>query len=124
MCFDVQTIYIVTTIQKVQSFIKIYNCRAVTFYVIGAAVVNTLGVCYGLLIYAKYESVDLLENKIISSDDQLVPYFVMEVTQNIPGLSGLFVAAIFGCALRYLHNFLRAHKYSYFKFILVHCLLL
>ncbi|KAJ3632519.1 hypothetical protein MTP99_009520 [Tenebrio molitor] len=101
------SVHLMSIIAVSQDFVQKYLCvstfkqstLAVTFYVIGAAVVNILGVCYGLLIYAKYESIDLLENTIISSDDQLVPYFVMEVTQNIPGLSGLFVAAIFGCAL-------------------------
>ena len=31
---------------------------------------------------------------------QLVPYFVMHVFKNVPGLAGVFIAALFSGALR------------------------
>lgn len=36
----------------------------------------------------------------IRKPDQLLPYFVMELSHAIPGLPGLFVSGVFSAALR------------------------
>lgn len=36
------------------------------------------------------------------SDDQLFPAYVMQTVGNFRGIPGLFVAGVFGAALRYL----------------------
>ncbi|XP_021948921.1 sodium-coupled monocarboxylate transporter 1 [Folsomia candida] len=50
----------------------------------------------GLLIFAKYYNCDpvLLDSGVISSSDQLLPLFVMDVLGNYPGLPGLLVAGL------------------------------
>ena len=41
-------------------------------------------------------------SQAIDKADQIVPFFVMDVLGNLPGLPGLFVAGIFSGALRLL----------------------
>lgn len=50
-------------------------------------------------MYAKYEKCDPLSTKQVAKLDQMLPYFVMDVAGNIPGLPGVFVAGIFSAAL-------------------------
>ncbi|CAH0729365.1 unnamed protein product, partial [Brenthis ino] len=53
----------------------------------------------GLSIYAVYKDCDPLASKEISSMDQLMPYYVVDVMKSVPGLAGLFVAGIFSASL-------------------------
>ncbi|XP_064456965.1 uncharacterized protein LOC135367605 [Ornithodoros turicata] len=53
----------------------------------------------GLVIYAKYSACDPKLTKRITSDDQLLPLYVMEILGGYPGIPGLFVAGIFSGAL-------------------------
>ncbi len=39
--------------------------------------------------------------QVIDKADQIVPFFVMDVLGDFPGLPGLFVAGIFSGALRF-----------------------
>ncbi len=45
---------------------------------------------------------DPLKNGEISRTEELLPYLVMDVLGDFPGLPGLFVASIYSAALRYL----------------------
>uniref|UniRef100_A0A671N2K7 Sodium-dependent multivitamin transporter-like n=1 Tax=Sinocyclocheilus anshuiensis TaxID=1608454 RepID=A0A671N2K7_9TELE len=49
----------------------------------------------GLVMYACYGNNSPLEQQYITSKDQMVLYFVMDMLQNFPGLPGLFVACLF-----------------------------
>ncbi|KAI4465484.1 sodium-coupled monocarboxylate transporter [Holotrichia oblita] len=53
----------------------------------------------GLSIYSRYFDCDPVSAKIIASNDQLMPYFVVDSMGHIPGLSGIFVAGIFSASL-------------------------
>ncbi|XP_064071446.1 putative sodium-dependent multivitamin transporter [Vanessa tameamea] len=53
----------------------------------------------GLSIYAVYKDCDPLTSKHIGSIDQLMPYYVVDAMQSVPGLAGLFVAGIFSASL-------------------------
>ncbi|XP_058605090.1 solute carrier family 5 member 6 isoform X2 [Onychostoma macrolepis] len=53
----------------------------------------------GLVMYACYGNNSLLEQQYITSKDQMVLYFVMDMLQNFPGLPGLFVACLFSASL-------------------------
>lgn len=58
--------------------------------------------CYsGLLIFATYYDCDPLLAGRIKADDQLLPLFVMETVGHLRGVPGLFIAGVFGAALRY-----------------------
>jgi sodium-coupled monocarboxylate transporter 8/12 len=54
----------------------------------------------GLTIYARYADCDPLLNHKITKNDELVSYYVMDIAGNIPGLSGLFMAAMVSAAIR------------------------
>ncbi|CAH0557554.1 unnamed protein product [Brassicogethes aeneus] len=53
----------------------------------------------GLAIYSRYFNCDPVKSGVISSADQLMPYYVVHSMGHIPGLSGLFVAGIFSASL-------------------------
>ncbi|XP_066143171.1 putative sodium-dependent multivitamin transporter [Euwallacea fornicatus] len=65
-------------------------------------ILSTLSICTsfsGLAIYSKYFNCDPKDAGYITTEDQLMPYYVIETMGHIPGLSGLFVAGIFSAAL-------------------------
>ncbi|XP_032671555.1 putative sodium-dependent multivitamin transporter [Odontomachus brunneus] len=64
------------------------------------ASIMSLTLCFsGLAIYSKYRSCDPLEAGRISSNDQLMPLYVMDTLSGYPGVPGLFVAGIFSAGL-------------------------
>ena len=60
----------------------------------------------GLAMYAYYEGCDPLTTKKISKQDQMMPYLVVDIFQNLPGMAGLYVAAAFSGTLRYIFDLL------------------
>ncbi|XP_068070566.1 solute carrier family 5 member 6 isoform X3 [Danio rerio] len=53
----------------------------------------------GLVMFACYGQNSPVEQQYITSKDQMVLYFVMDMLQNFPGLPGLFVACLFSASL-------------------------
>ncbi|KAF6215235.1 hypothetical protein GE061_009987 [Apolygus lucorum] len=53
----------------------------------------------GLLAYAKYRGCDPLSTKAVGKQDQIAPYFVLDVVGHIKGLPGLYMSGIFAAAL-------------------------
>lgn len=56
----------------------------------------------GLIIYAKYMGCDPKSIGAIKRNDQILPYYVLDVASNIIGLPGLFISGVFSTALRYI----------------------
>ena len=57
--------------------------------------------CYtGLVIFAAFYDCDPVLSKKIKKYDQILPYFIIKTTSNIPALPGIFVAGVFSAALR------------------------
>ncbi|KAJ9575559.1 hypothetical protein L9F63_007567, partial [Diploptera punctata] len=48
---------------------------------------------------ARYYDCDPIKNKVITKQDQLIPYYIMDIAASIPGLPGLFIAGVFSAAL-------------------------
>ncbi|KAG8229117.1 hypothetical protein J437_LFUL009586 [Ladona fulva] len=65
----------------------------------GVNLIYAISLYAGLLMYASYHNCDLVSVKAIKSADQILPYFVMNVANTIPGLPGLFMAGVFSAAL-------------------------
>ncbi|KAL0276709.1 UNVERIFIED_CONTAM: hypothetical protein PYX00_004222 [Menopon gallinae] len=56
--------------------------------------------CYtGLVIFAAFSDCDPVSAGIVSKPDQLLPYFILKYTSDIPALPGIFVAGVFSAAL-------------------------
>ncbi|KAB0796173.1 hypothetical protein PPYR_10234, partial [Photinus pyralis] len=53
----------------------------------------------GIIMYARYYSCDPITTGEVARVDQLLPYFVMDVSRDIPAISGVFLAGIFSGAL-------------------------
>ncbi|XP_029965814.1 solute carrier family 5 member 6a [Salarias fasciatus] len=62
-------------------------------------VVLCLGCLMGLVMFARYGEDSPLDKGYVTSNDQMVLYFVMDVFRDLPGLPGLFVACLFSGAL-------------------------
>jgi solute carrier family 5 (sodium-coupled monocarboxylate transporter), member 8/12 len=73
--------------------------KAMICNVIALIFIKCMSAFGGLIIYTKYQTCDPLESGKIRKLDQILPYFIMDVTENVPGLPGLFIAGIFSAAL-------------------------
>ncbi|XP_056620287.1 solute carrier family 5 member 6a [Triplophysa dalaica] len=62
-------------------------------------IVLSLGCLMGLVMYARYGEDSPLDKGYVTTNDQMVLYFVMDVLRDLPGLPGLFVACLFSGAL-------------------------
>lgn len=69
-------------------------------FAIGSTLAKVTGVLTGLMIYANYYNCDPFATKRIEKNDQLLPYYIMDTANQLPGLPGLFVAGVFCAALR------------------------
>lgn len=77
----------------------------VTFRAVGASFVplsllTVFAVMAGMAVYAYYEGCDPLTSGKVTKADQIVPYMVVNIFRDMPGLSGLFVSAAFCGTLR------------------------
>ncbi|KAK9722153.1 Sodium:solute symporter family [Popillia japonica] len=87
----------------IQKCIALPNYKAVK----NALISSTIGIMafvsistlFGLIIFAKFYDCDPLLGGKIKEPDQLLPYYIMDISRNIPGLPGLFAANIFSAAL-------------------------
>ncbi|XP_066524968.1 sodium-coupled monocarboxylate transporter 1 [Hoplias malabaricus] len=61
--------------------------------------INLCSVFCGLCLYSVYKSCDPWTAKKVSSQDQLMPYLVLDILRDYPGLPGLFVAAAYSGTL-------------------------
>lgn len=67
---------------------------------VGVIITKSISCFSGLIMYSKYKDCDPLTSGKVKRMDQLVPYYVLDVAKNIPGLSGVFVSGVFSTALR------------------------
>ncbi|CAH0545847.1 unnamed protein product [Brassicogethes aeneus] len=66
---------------------------------LGTLFVKIFTALLGFIMYAKYHDCDPYTSNKIKNPDQILPFFVMDIAKDIPGLSGLFVAGVFSTAL-------------------------
>uniref|UniRef100_A0A1B6JU79 Sodium/solute symporter n=2 Tax=Homalodisca liturata TaxID=320908 RepID=A0A1B6JU79_9HEMI len=87
----------------VQRFIAVSSfkeSKSVMFWsFIGFFVIKGLVTLVGLLMYANYHDCDPIATKAVQQSGQLLPYYVMEVAQQYPGLTGLFISGVLSAAL-------------------------
>jgi len=56
----------------------------------------------GLIMYAYFEGCDPVPAGVLTKEDQMVPFLVVKVFRNMPGMAGLFVSAALSGTLRCL----------------------
>ncbi|KAM9408554.1 sodium-coupled monocarboxylate transporter 1 [Pholidichthys leucotaenia] len=66
---------------------------------VGLWVTVSLAVLSGLTMYSYYKICDPLSNDDVGASDQLLPYLVMDILEDYPGIPGLFVAAAYSGTL-------------------------
>ncbi|XP_037712398.1 sodium-coupled monocarboxylate transporter 2 isoform X2 [Drosophila subpulchrella] len=89
-----------TMVQRYMSLPSLKKARAsMAIFTIGVAAFVSVCCYVGLLIFEMYKDCDPLSAGLITHDDQLLPLFVVQSVGHIYGMSGLFIAGIFGAAL-------------------------
>ncbi|XP_006084151.1 sodium-coupled monocarboxylate transporter 1 isoform X1 [Myotis lucifugus] len=66
---------------------------------VGLWVILVCAVLCGLALYSRYHDCDPWTNNKVSAPDQLMPYLVLDILQDYPGLPGLFVACAYSGTL-------------------------
>ncbi|XP_046473322.1 sodium-coupled monocarboxylate transporter 1-like [Neodiprion pinetum] len=66
---------------------------------VGLVTAKWISVATGLIMFSKYHDCDPVTANIVDKADQMLPYYVMDVAGNIPGLPGLFISALVSSAL-------------------------
>ncbi|ETE58630.1 Sodium-coupled monocarboxylate transporter 1, partial [Ophiophagus hannah] len=66
---------------------------------VGLWIILTCAVLCGLIMYSVFKDCDPLTAKCVAASDQLMPYLVLEILQNFPGMTGLFVACAYSGTL-------------------------
>ncbi|KAM8820066.1 sodium-coupled monocarboxylate transporter 1 [Eudromia elegans] len=66
---------------------------------VGLWVILTCAVLCGLVLYSIYKDCDPWTSKQISAPDQLMPYLVLDIFRDFPGMPGLFVASAYSGTL-------------------------
>ncbi|XP_062621299.1 sodium-coupled monocarboxylate transporter 1-like [Saccostrea cucullata] len=98
--------------QMVQRFSSARSLKDARFALIcnvpGMFLLITLCSLTGLAMYANYVTCDPLKNHDVANPNQLLPHFVMEVFEDLPGLPGLFVACMFSGALSSVSSMLNS----------------
>ncbi|KAF5286283.1 hypothetical protein FQR65_LT12723 [Abscondita terminalis] len=96
----------------VQKFLSVPNPgdvkKVAAIYAAGLALIHVFPVLTGLLLYTKYWNCDPIISKQISTYDQLVPFFVMDISGELVGYPGIFVAGVFSGGLSTLSASLNA----------------
>uniref|UniRef100_I3JU99 Solute carrier family 5 member 8 n=1 Tax=Oreochromis niloticus TaxID=8128 RepID=I3JU99_ORENI len=92
-----------TNQSQVQRYI---SCKSITharfslfINLLGLWLILLCSVFAGMCLYSIYKSCDPWTSGLLSALDQLMPYLVMDILGDYPGLPGLFVAAAFSGSL-------------------------
>nr|XP_039253944.1 sodium-coupled monocarboxylate transporter 1-like [Styela clava] len=92
-----------TTQSMVQRYISCKSEKhaqvAVLLNVIGLYIILILTGLSGLTMYAYYASCDPYSKEWVGATDQLMPYFVLELLHDYPGLPGIYVCSAFSGTL-------------------------
>ncbi|KAF5285036.1 hypothetical protein FQR65_LT02348 [Abscondita terminalis] len=92
----------------VQKYLSISDRNKVKWacgiYSIGVITFNIIYGIIGFVLYTIYKGCDPLSSGQIKHSDQLLPYFIVDVANNIPMVKGVFMVGIFSAALSTLSS--------------------
>ncbi|XP_071113062.1 sodium-dependent multivitamin transporter-like [Haliotis cracherodii] len=81
---------------------------AIWINALGLAAIVSLCCLIGVVMYAFYKDCHPLRYNLISSTDELLPLFVMDILGHLPGLPGIFLSCIFSGSLSSLSSGINA----------------
>ncbi|XP_071862299.1 sodium-coupled monocarboxylate transporter 2 [Bombus fervidus] len=88
---------------SMQRFLAVPNIKeaykSIAFMSLCIVAIKWISVFTGLIMYARYHKCDPISTHVISRSDQLLPYYVLDVAADIPGLPGLFLAGLVSAGL-------------------------
>lgn len=89
-----------TMIQRYCSLQSINKARAALYVnMLGVGGTLTLSSLCGLVLFALYHQCDPVKASVINKYDEMMPYFVMDSLGHLPGMTGLFVTAVYSGSL-------------------------
>ncbi|RXG53483.1 hypothetical protein Avbf_17505 [Armadillidium vulgare] len=94
-----ETLYIASKGGRLEMF------EVISYNVFGIVLIFSLIFPAGLVAYANYAGCDPMALGIIKRKEEIIPYFVMDKLSFIPGLPGIFVAALVGGSLSLIRLF-------------------
>ncbi|XP_042225903.1 sodium-coupled monocarboxylate transporter 2-like, partial [Homarus americanus] len=94
-----------TTFQRLASVRTLQTSqRLVMVFLVGLYTLWSLFYFSGLVAYATYSDCDPLTTGKIEKPDQIIPFLVTDKLSHLPGLAGIFVAAVYGGVLSTLSS--------------------
>ncbi|EFN79439.1 Sodium-coupled monocarboxylate transporter 1 [Harpegnathos saltator] len=88
---------------SMQRFLAVPNIKeaqkSIWFLAVGLVVVKLMSVFTGLIMYARYHKCDPIAAHVVARSDKILPYYVLDVAANVPGLPGLFLAGLVSAGL-------------------------
>jgi len=84
----------------ISNFLFTFFHRATIFGLILYSVLVLFGLSNGFVMYAYFRGCDPILTKAVTKPDQLAPYLSTLIFRDLPGLSGIFVAAAYSGTLR------------------------
>ncbi|CAG5131129.1 unnamed protein product [Candidula unifasciata] len=96
-----------STVQRISSTKTINDAKRMLFSVAPCFTISLIISAYeGTVAYAYYQAkgCDPFESKQINDPNQIVPYMVMDIFEYLPGMPGLFLAALFSASLSTLSS--------------------
>ncbi|XP_014468065.1 PREDICTED: sodium-coupled monocarboxylate transporter 1-like [Dinoponera quadriceps] len=88
---------------SMQRFLAVPNIKeaqkSIWFLAVGLVVVKLISVFTGLTMYARYHKCDPIAAHVVARSDKILPYYVLDVAANVPGLPGLFLAGLVSAGL-------------------------
>ena len=100
LCFQAFKQWSLPVYNEIQPRCLPYSCRAYLWNAPLSIILWILAAFSGLVVFANYADCDPLKAGIITKQDQIIPYYVMDKLGHIYGLPGLFLACLFSGALR------------------------
>ncbi|KAG8325428.1 hypothetical protein J6590_067879 [Homalodisca vitripennis] len=88
------------TSQRFIAVSTVKEARAVLLWTcVGYVWVKAITTLLGMLIYAHYHDCDPIATKMVQKSGQVMPFYVMQVAKDYPGLTGLFISGALSAAL-------------------------
>lgn len=97
---NVQRFFSVNSVKKAR--------RAITIGTLGTAIMTSLAVGCGVVLYGLFHTCDPIKSGCIRIRDELMPYAVMDIFRSFPGMRGLFLAGVFSGSLSTVSSGLNA----------------